>query len=215
MSGEALRLANDNLGVALASFEMEISDAVLDSLLTSIAACSKDTPEESDAGLVLTALDAVSGYVNKFRSQADPVACGLIEELGMTYMQIVNGLEAKESRKKTAGVLAKIIQWQQTNIMQNQAIAPPAQTKETEQLPSVVLSVIEQHITETHNFVRQEIETLRSSVCTLQQNNSLRKTDIDRQISSAVEEQVQTIQHLLTEELAKLRSELQPAPKQA
>ena len=215
MTSESLHSVDTDLGAAIAGFEMEISDSVIKFLLTSIAACIEEKTEDSDLGMLLTAMDSVARYVDSLRSQADPAACGLVEELGMAYMQICSGgKDAKESRTITAAIIKKVIQWQQSMLQQKQIQQQQPQDAKDEVLPGAVLSLVEQNITETNKFVQQEIEALKSSVGALSLNESFRKAALDQQISSAVEEQVQLMQNLLSEELGKLRKELQPASKQ-
>lgn len=215
MTSTPLRSVVTDLNTALAGFEMEISDTVFDSLLSSITACIKETDEASDIGLVLTAMDAVVRYVDSLRSQADPIACGLVEEIGLVYMQLCSeSMNDTESRKMTAAIISKVIQWQKRCLLAQADNAQSQSQTDKPVLSGAVLSLINENITQTNDLVRQEMESIKSSVGTLSLQKSFQNTVLDKKITTTVEEQVNTMQNLLREELSKLRKDLTPKSTQ-
>ncbi len=206
MSIELSRQVDKDLSAAVAGFEMEISDSVMEYLLSSIAAGLEETGKDSPDGLVLLAMDSIAGHVDVLRARSDPGAFGLIDELWQIFSEIRGGMEEQQAREMAAAELEKVLAWQRDCFV-NSCSAEDASTQPAQdggQVPGAVMAEIERHIAETREYVRSEVAALRSMA-----EGASQQEAFGRQLSRVVSEQVSGLESLLQEEMGRLRSELQ------
>jgi hypothetical protein len=215
MTIELSRQVDKDLRAAVAGFEMEISDSVMEYLLGSIAAGLEETGTESPDGLVLLAMDSVARHVDVLRARSDPGAFILVEELWQAFTTIREGLDEQQARELAATRLGSVLDWQRDCYVdrcqqeQDTAAAP------TDTVPAAVLAEVERHIAETREYVHRELAALRQATAGATLRGSFRQAEDAGRLAAAVNEQVSGLESLLREEMTRLRRELAPAGGQA
>ena len=213
MTIELTRPVDKKLRAGVAGLEMEISDSVMEELLAAITERLQDDSDDSAASLLLLAMDYVARHVDVLRVRSDLRAFSLIDELWMAYENILtNKQDEKERREIATAEMKKVLDWQQQCYLD--AVSKQSTKKAVNSsLPASVSKLVQQQIAETGTLVEQEVAALKALVGGMSPETSL-KVDLDQQVSSAIAEQVSSLQLFMSQEISKLRQELQPGSGQ-
>jgi len=213
MTIELTRPVDKKLRAGVAGLEMEISDSVMEELLAAITERLQDDSDDSAASLLLLAMDSVARHVDVLRVRSDLRAFSLIDELWMAYENILtNKQDEKERREIATAEMKKVLDWQQQCYLD--AVSKQSTKKAVNSsLPASVSKLVQQQIAETGTLVEQEVAALKALVGGMSPETSL-KVDLDQQVSSAIAEQVSSLQLFMSQEISKLRQELQPGSGQ-
>ncbi|RUM38647.1 MAG: hypothetical protein DSY70_07415 [Desulfobulbus sp.] len=205
MKTDKCRPVDDTLRIAIASLEMEISDTILEDLLTALAKRRKDDANSHAADILLQNMESVAKHIDTLRVKSDLRAFSLIDELWDAYAEITLGLTDDESFILALAKTQDVLDWQQQcliNALEKQTTIPAKAAS----LPSpAVAQLIQEQITKTGSFVRHEIESLKSlaGVAPFPANQP-------QQVSEAMTEQIHDLQELFQQEINKLRLEIHP-----
>jgi hypothetical protein len=210
MTIELSRQVDKDLRSAVAGFEMEISDSVMEYLLASITAGLEETGTQSPDGLVLLAMDAVAGHVDALRSRSDPGAFILVEQLWRAFTQIRDGLDEEQARELASKQLGAVLDWQRECFVKTRLDEPDEQPA-ADSIPASVMAIVEQQISQTREYVQQELASLREASAGASLRESFVRAEAEGRLVAMVNEQVNGLESLFLEEMARLRGELQPA----
>ncbi len=201
MDTDECRPADNDLRVALACLELDVSDSVLIDLLTSLKERRQDETNTPAAKLVLQVMDAVAGHIDSLRVQSNPEAFIIIGTLWEAYVTITTELNDKEALDLALENSQLVLDWQQRCLCTAIKTVPPAPPSSLVQ--PAVTELIEKQISETGNFVRQEIAALKTLAG--QPVNAATLSPLD---SSFMSDQLHDLQDLFQEEINKLRLEI-------
>ncbi|NOQ45146.1 MAG: hypothetical protein GQ559_00465 [Desulfobulbaceae bacterium] len=102
------------LKAEIVSLEMEITDAVIASLFSSIENCWDHFPENNHAALLLQAIANVVHHVDILRTKANIRAQSLLRSLANAFEEVVGDkLGAEEKLEITAHEVKQVLDWQQ------------------------------------------------------------------------------------------------------
>lgn len=209
MTIELSRPIDKKLRAGVTGFEIELSDSVIEEFLSAIAERLQDDSDDSAANLLLLALDSVARHVDALRVRSDPRAFDLINELWKAYEDILTGKQDEKERLELASAeMKKVLDWQRRcylDAVSKQSVNMAVSTS----LPPSVAELVQQQIAETGSLVQQEVVALKELVGGMSFETS-NKAELDQQISSTIAVQVNSLQLLLSQEISKLRNELQP-----
>ncbi len=214
MTIELSRPVDKNLRAGVAGLEIEISDSVMEELLSAIADRLQDDRDDSAANLLLLAMDSVARHVDALRVRSDLRAFGLIDELWKAYEHILTGKQDEKERLVLASAeMKKVLDWQRqcyVDAVSDRSVNKAVSTS----LPPSLAELVQQQIAETGSLVEQEVAALKELVGGVSLETS-HKAELDQQVSSAIAEQISSLQVFLNQEMSKLRQELQPGSGQA
>jgi gas vesicle protein len=210
MAIELSRPVDKKLRAGVAGLEMEISDSVMDELLAALAERLQADSEDSAASLLLMAMDSVARHVDALRVRSDLRAFTLIEEQWQAYEDILTSdKDEKERLSIAASEMKKVLDWQQQcyfDVVNRLALKKSADAVRS----SSLLKLVQEQIRETGTLVEQEVTALKELAGSVSLTASTETQDFDQRISTAIAEQVDSLQELMNQELSKLRQELQP-----
>ncbi len=211
MTIELPRPVDKKLRAGVAGLEMEISDSVMEELLAALAERLEGDSDDATAGLLLMAMDTVARHVDALRVRSDLRAFTLIEELWKAYEDILTRDKADDQRLSIASAeMKKVLDWQQQcylDMVNELSMKKSAHAGQS----SSLLKLVQEQIGETATLVEQETAALKELAGKVSSAVSSETQDFDQRISTAVAQQVDSLQTLMNEELSKLRQELQPA----
>jgi gas vesicle protein len=211
MAIELSRPVDKKLRAGVAGLEMEISDSVMQELLAALAERLQDDSDDSAASLLLMAMDSVARHVDALRVRSDLRAFTLIEELWKAYEDILTSDKDEKDRLSiAASEMKKVLDWQQQcylDVVNRLSLKKAADADRS----SSLLKLVQEQIGETGTLVEQEVAALKELAGTVSLTASTETQDFDQRISTAIAEQVDSLQELMNQELSKLRQELQPA----
>jgi len=214
MNNEMSRAIDADFRAAVAGIEMEISDSVMENLLAAIANRIQEDSDNSAASLLLLAMDSVVRYVDSLRVRSNPGAFNLIDDLWQAYVRILTGKETERERQEFAlGKMKKVLDWQHQCLVDG-ADEQPANTVTDNKLPPAVAELVQQEIAETGSLIQQELAALKQVAVTFSAANC-RRAEQGQHVSSAIVEQMSSLQGIMDQEISKLRQELQQGSGQA
>ena len=209
MTIELSRPVDKKLRAGFTGLEIEISDSVIEELLNAIAERLQDDSDDSAASLLLLAMDSVARHVDALRVRSDKGAFDLIDELWKAYEDILTGKKDEKERLELASAeMKKVLDWQRQCYID--ALSEPSVNKAVRtSLPPSVAELVQQQIAETGSLVEQEVAALKEVVGGVSLETS-QKAELEQQVSSAIAEQVSSLQVFMNQEISKLRQELKP-----
>jgi len=211
---ELSRQIDKNLREGVAGIEMEISDSVLEKLLSTVAARQEEEREDGASTLLLQAIDCVARHVDVLRSRSDPAAFSLIEELWKAYEDLLSGRHDEEERWNIASTkIKKVMIWQHQRFIEATGKSS-GNRSDIQGLPQVFAELMRQQIAETSNLVEGEMAALKEMVGDVSVRAS-QKAELDKEVSAAFAEHVDNLQKLLNNEIGRLRHDLKPDKKTA
>jgi len=201
------RSVDKGLRAAVAGLEMEISDAVLEDLLTAIADQLQANSDNSAATMLLLAMDSVARHVDTLRVRSDLRAFSLIDELWKAYEDIHSGQEDQRGCREIASAeMKKVLDWQRQCYFEAAADRQLPQSAGKGR-SSLVAELVQQQLAETGSLVEQEVASLQQLIGGLAPV-SFHRAEVGQQVSSAIAEQVGSLREFLSQEMSTLRQEL-------
>jgi hypothetical protein len=192
---------DNDLRVAIACLEMEISDSILNDLLSSLSGRLEDSTNSPAAMLLLHSMNAIAHHIDTLRVKSDLEAFNLIDQLWSAYVTVTTDLSAEEGLQLAIRQNRTVLDWQHQCILSFQE--KPTQVEKPASL--AVNRLIKEQISETNNFVRQEIAALKSITGITASSPAQ-----PEQVPAFMSEQIQDLQALFQQEIHKLLQEIHP-----
>jgi hypothetical protein len=206
MDSDKCRPVDDDLRVAVASLELEISDSILKNLLAALADRRKDETNSHATNLLLQSIDSIARHINTLRVKSDPRAFNLIDELWSAYVEITLNLAGDENFTLALAKTQDVLDWQQQCLVDTLE-----KSAHNASLPSpAVAELVQEQISKTDNFVRHEIAAIKSlaEMATFSPGQPV-------QFSAAMTDEIHDLQELFQQEISKLRFEIRIDPDQS
>lgn len=198
------RPEDDNLRVAVHCLEMEISDSVLDDLLTALADRQEDESNDYAASLLLQNMDTVAHHIDSLRVKSNLRAFSLINELWGAYAEATNGQDEEQARQSALAMTSEVLKWQQQCLVDLTNRRPAPQPKRTSAPSPAVDELLQEQVAETNSLIRVEMAALKE----LARDTS--GFAVKGQVTAAIAEQAESLQEFMRQEISTLRRELQP-----
>ncbi len=206
MKTDKCRPVDDDLRIAVASLELEISDTILEDLLTALTDRLKDETNTHATSLLLQSMDAIARHIDSLRVKSDIRAFTLLDELWEAYVDITLGSVGERNFTTALAKNHEVLDWQQQCLVKQLE-----KTAQSSSLPSpAVAQLVQEQISKTGNFLRHEIAALKSLA------GATAPCNLPAQpVSAAMTEQIHDLQELFHQEISKLRVELRTDQDQA
>lgn len=206
MKTDKCRPVDEDLRIAVASLEMEISDTILEDLLTALTARLNDETNTHAISLLLQGMDAIARHIDSLRVKSDIRAFTLLDELWDAYVDITLGSAGERNFTIALAKNHEVLEWQQQCLGKqlektNQSSCSPS--------PAVV-QLVQEQISKTGSFLRHEIAALKSLAGAATAGNPPAQS-----VSSAMTEQIHDLQEFFHQEISKLRVDLETRQNQA
>jgi hypothetical protein len=204
MNIDLCRPEDNDLRVAVACLEMEISDSILEDLLAALADRQKDETNTSSVTLLLQAMDTVAHHIDSLRVNSSLRAFSLINELWDAYAEVTNGQEAEQAQATALTMNSEVLHWQQQCLI-DQTNRQPVKKAAGKATPSpAVAQLLQEQVKETGSMIRVEMAALKE----LARNVS--GAAVKEQVTAAITEQVESLQEYMSREISALRREMKP-----
>ncbi len=206
MKTDKCRPVDDDLRIAVASLELEISDTILEDLLTALTVRLKDETNTHATSLLLQSMDTIARHIDSLRVKSDIRAFTLLDELWEAYVDITLGSVGERNFTTALAKNHEVLDWQQQCLVEQLE-----KTAHSSTLPSpAVAQLVQEQISKTGSFLRHEIASLKS-LAGAASSRSLPA----QPVSAAMTEQIHDLQELFHQEISKLRVEMRTDQDQA
>jgi len=206
MKTDKCRPVDDDLRIAVASLELEISDTILEDLLTALTVRLKDETNTHATSLLLQSMDTIARHIDSLRVKSDIRAFTLLDELWEAYVEITLGSVGERNFTTALAKNHEVLDWQQQCLVEQLE-----KTAQSSTLPSpAVAQLVQEQISKTGSFLRHEIAALKSLAGAASSGNPPAQP-----VSAAMTEQIHDLQELFHQEISKLRVELRTDQDQA
>ena len=209
MNTDECRPEDNDLRVAVACLEMEISDSVLDDLLTAITDRYQDESNGYAASLLLQNMDTVARHIDSLRVKSSLRAFSLINELWDAYAETANGQEKEQARQSALDLTREVLGWQQQCLVDLTNRTPAPQPSRTPKPSPALGELLQEQITETSSLIRVEMAALKELA------RDASGSTVKEQVTAAVAKQAEDLQEFMRGEINSLRRELQPDSESA
>ncbi len=203
MNIDLCRPEDNNLRVAVACLEMEISDSILEDLLTALADRQQDVTNTFSVTLLLQAMDTVAHHINKLRVNSSLRAFSLINELWDAYAEATNGQETEQALSTALAMNHEVLHWQQQCLLDQSNRRPTKQASHQTAASPGLAELLQEQVEETGSLIRVEMAALKE----LARDTS--SSAVKKQINAAITEQTKNLREYMGKEISALRREIQ------